>query len=59
LNDKKNGNGVYKWANGNEYLGNFFDDYKHGYGEMYWPDGRFYKGLWENGKQVNDENCVG
>jgi len=55
LNDKKNGYGVYKWANGNEYRGNFIEDYKHGYGEMYWNDGRFYKGLWENGKFIFDE----
>lgn len=24
---------------------------KHGYGEFTWPDGKMYKGYWENGKQ--------
>jgi len=24
---------------------------KQGYGEFEWPDGRRYKGFWENGKQ--------
>jgi len=27
------------------------DDKKHGEGEFTWPDGRKYKGQWENGKQ--------
>lgn len=39
-NDKKSGQGVYVWANGNEYQGHFLDDYKHGFGEMKYFDGR-------------------
>lgn len=26
-------------------------DLRHGYGEMYWPDGSYYKGYWEKGIQ--------
>lgn len=26
------------------YKGNYFDDLRHGYGEMYWVDGSYYKG---------------
>jgi hypothetical protein len=28
------------------YKGNFINDLKHGYGEMYWYDGTVYKGEW-------------
>ena len=33
------------------YKGNYFDDLRHGYGEMYWLDGSYYKGMWERGIQ--------
>ncbi|CAD8058147.1 unnamed protein product [Paramecium primaurelia] len=52
--DKKNGYGVYKWSNGNEYRGIFLNDYKHGYGEMHYVDGKILKGNWEQGKLVNE-----
>lgn len=52
--DKKNGYGIYKWANGNEYRGYFVNDYKHGYGEMHYIDGNILKGNWELGKLVNE-----
>lgn len=44
--------------NGNEYQGQFLDDYKHGLGEMRYFDGRIHKGHWDRGKIVNDENTV-
>ena len=27
------------------------NDKKHGYGELFWPDGRIYKGEWKHGRQ--------
>jgi hypothetical protein len=33
--DKRCGYGVYYWSSGNYYKGAFFDDVKHGYGELF------------------------
>ena len=34
INDKKNGFGIYTFANGDYYKGNFLNDQRHGYGIM-------------------------
>lgn len=47
MNDKKCGYGIYKWAKGSKYEGNFYDDLRHGFGSMYWNDGSYYIGMWE------------
>lgn len=33
------------------YQGNYKDDQREGYGEMYWTDGTVYKGEWRKGCQ--------
>jgi len=33
------------------YKGNYKDDERDGYGEMYWTDGTVYKGEWRKGCQ--------
>ena len=43
---------MFIWSNGSKYLGNFVNDVRDGYGEMYWSDGTVYKGQWKNGQQV-------
>ena len=45
------GEGVFKWPDGREYNGHYFEDEKNGYGEFSWPNGKKYRGLWKNGKQ--------
>lgn len=40
---------MYVWNSGNKYTGMHFDDFRHGYGEMTWVDGSYYKGTWEKG----------
>ena len=45
------GKGVYTWADGRRYEGEYVNDKKHGYGVYTYPDGRSYKGEWANGKQ--------
>jgi hypothetical protein len=50
-NNKKHGQGVYKWADGSVYSGNWKRDLRDGYGEMIWPDGSKYEGGWRKGKQ--------
>ena len=46
-----NGIGIYKWADGKVFEGEFKRDVKNGFGRFKWPDGRLYQGGWENGKQ--------
>jgi hypothetical protein len=45
------GMGVYTWADGRCYMGEYQDDKKHGYGIYKWADGRIYMGQWMRGKQ--------
>jgi len=45
------GQGVYMWADGRKYEGEYVNDKKHGYGIYTYPDGRSYKGQWASGKQ--------
>ena len=45
------GIGVYTWADGRCYMGEYKDDKKHGYGIYKWADGRLYLGQWMRGKQ--------
>ena len=45
------GMGVYTWADGRCYMGEYKDDKKHGYGIYKWADGRLYLGNWMRGKQ--------
>ena len=54
FNDKKHGEGSYKWKSGSYYKGSFYNDQRHGYGEMYWVDGSSYKGHWELGAQKGE-----
>ena len=39
------------WGSGSKYKGNYKNDLKEGYGEMYWADGSIYRGFWEKGVQ--------
>jgi len=43
--------GVYTWADGRKYEGEYINDKKDGYGVYTWADGRKYQGYWRNGKQ--------
>ena len=45
------GKGVYTWADGRKYEGDYLNDRKHGFGSYVWADGRQYVGEWLNGKQ--------
>ena len=46
-----NGHGIFKWADGRIYEGDWNNDLRHGEGEMKWPNGRKYKGGWKDGVQ--------
>jgi hypothetical protein len=43
--------GTFTWESGNIYHGNYINDERMGYGEMYWTDGSCYKGDWIKGIQ--------
>ena len=45
------GAGIFTWADGRKYDGEYFDDKKQGHGVFTWPDNRQYDGSWMNGKQ--------
>ena len=45
------GYGIYIYADGIRYEGQYFNDKKDGYGVYKWPDGRIYEGWWSRGKQ--------
>ena len=38
--------GVFKWPDGREYIGEYVNDKKEGYGEFRWAGGRSYRGYW-------------
>ena len=40
------------YVDGTEYVGNWKNDNKHGYGTEYYPDGTVYNGNWSNGKKT-------
>ena len=44
------GEGLFTWADGRRYEGQYLGDKKHGYGVFTWPDGRKYEGQWKDGK---------
>jgi len=49
--DKKDGKGIYKWQNGQEYDGEWKANKKHGKGTYKWKDGKEYSGDWNNNKR--------
>ena len=46
-----NGRGIYRWANGDVYDGEWKDDKKHGKGIRRWADGDVYDGEYKDGKR--------
>jgi len=45
------GTGIYIYADGVRYDGQYLNDKKEGFGLYYWTDGRKYEGWWHLGKQ--------
>lgn len=47
--DLKHGYGIYDWANGYLYKGNFIEDQRSGKGSLYYFEQEVYSGFWLNG----------
>ena len=45
----RNGQGTYKWTNGDVYKGKWLEDKRHGLGQYTWKDGSIYKGNYSHG----------
>ena len=48
--DKKNGQGIYRFSDGRVYEGEWKDDNRNGLGTMTWPNGVVYEGEWKDNK---------
>lgn len=55
--NKKNGYGVYQWANETIYDGNFKNDLRHDEGMMVFPNGKVAKFMWKEGEKVTKLYC--
>ena len=50
--DKKHGYGIYYWADGRKYEGNWANGKQHGEGKYMLPTGVTKIGIWEDGKRI-------
>jgi hypothetical protein len=53
VSDKKEGYGVFMWADGNVYKGHYINDLREGFGEMINLDGSSYRGNWKADQQID------
>ncbi len=53
--DKMTGNGIFIYKNGQKYIGEFYNNYFHGKGTMYYPDGTSKSGTWEYDKFIKSD----
>jgi hypothetical protein len=51
LNGLKHGYGIYRWANGDVYCGEWKENNQDGQGYKRWADGEEYCGEWKNHMQ--------
>ena len=51
-NDLYHGEGIYRWPDGQKFVGSFFANNKHGAGTFYYSRGTIRPQVWEYGKFV-------
>lgn len=52
VDDLYQGNGTYRWPDGQRYVGTFFANEKHGAGTFFYPTGTRREQVWEYGRFV-------
>ena len=52
MKGKRDGYGVYTWADGRKYEGEFMNNEQHGIGTYISKSGKIKKGQWQNGKKI-------
>ena len=50
--DKKDGQGVFRWENGMSYEGEWKADRRNGHGKFTWPNKQFFEGEWIDDKRT-------
>ena len=58
LADKKQGYGVFSWADGSVYKGNFMNDLKEGSGQLHYTDGSVFRGQWQGDRPIEQPLAV-
>jgi hypothetical protein len=51
MNNRRHGYGIYRWADGGVYYGEFKENNQEGQGYQRWPSGTEYYGEWKNDMQ--------
>ena len=54
MNDVKHGYGIYRWANGDVYYGEYKQKQREGQGYKKWPNGNEYCGEYKNDMKQGD-----
>jgi hypothetical protein len=52
VNNKKEGFGVFTWADGRIYKGNWINGKQSGTGKYIRPNGEIKMGIWKNGNRI-------
>jgi hypothetical protein len=52
LNDKREGQGNFTWADGRQYIGEWKNGKQHGMGTYITKEGGRRNGEWQNGKKI-------
>jgi hypothetical protein len=48
VKNAREGEGEYRWADGDRFLGEWRENQREGKGEFRWKNGDLYKGEWKN-----------
>lgn len=58
VRDKKEGYGVFTWADGRVYRGRFVNDLREGEGEMVEGGGKVMRGMWRGDQLMEEEGNI-